>query len=60
MVDELCVGMAIRQIFGPDLLINLSATYVLKINILGVLYILLLRIEPDIKRYYIYNEDNDK
>ena len=32
---------------------NLSATYVLKINVLGVFYNSLPRIEPDFKRYYI-------
>ncbi len=32
---------------------NVSATYVLKNNVLGVLYNSLPRIEPDFKRYYI-------
>ena len=32
---------------------KLSATYVLKINVLGILYNSLPRIEPDFKRYYI-------
>ena len=31
----------------------LSATYILKINVHGVLYSTLPRIEPDFKRYYI-------
>ena len=32
---------------------KLSATYVLKINVLSVLYDSLPRIEPDFKRFYI-------
>ena len=35
------------------LFLNLSATYVLKINVLGVFYNSLPRIEPDFKRFYI-------
>ena len=44
------LGMATRQIFGPDwILIRIRP----KINVLGALYNSLLRIEPDFKRYYI-------